>query len=242
MDLAALESWLLRRQGRLEGGFNGRTNKLVDACYSFWQGAALAIVDVVRNDGGDLYDLEQWEGLQSRKEQTLNKNEKVKWNNRDNDDKASEEEEEMEEIDTTTEVALGLAAHRPASSLSGSLSFNQLALQRFVLHCSQNVDHGGLKDKPGKMRDFYHSCYSLSGLAVAQSSITCPLRFDYPLQLQQTELLIDEHEDGDDNNDNNDDDDVDNLIPNIDLTFSTPQVSLSLVWLKVKCWHCIGCL
>ena len=23
---------------RLEGGFQGRTNKLVDACYSFWQG------------------------------------------------------------------------------------------------------------------------------------------------------------------------------------------------------------
>jgi len=29
---------------RLEGGFQGRTNKLVDSCYSFWQGAALAIV------------------------------------------------------------------------------------------------------------------------------------------------------------------------------------------------------
>lgn len=25
---------------RLEGGFQGRTNKLVDACYSFWQGGA----------------------------------------------------------------------------------------------------------------------------------------------------------------------------------------------------------
>lgn len=22
-----------------EGGFNGRTNKVVDSCYSFWQGA-----------------------------------------------------------------------------------------------------------------------------------------------------------------------------------------------------------
>lgn len=23
----------------IEGGFNGRTNKVVDNCYSFWQGA-----------------------------------------------------------------------------------------------------------------------------------------------------------------------------------------------------------
>ena len=27
----------MRRQVRLEGGFQGRTNKLVDSCYSFWQ-------------------------------------------------------------------------------------------------------------------------------------------------------------------------------------------------------------
>lgn len=30
-------------------------------------------------------------------------------------------------------------------------------------------DHrGGLLDKPGKSRDFYHTCYTLSGLALAQ--------------------------------------------------------------------------
>ena len=28
---------------------------------------------------------------------------------------------------------------------------------------------GGLRDKPGKSRDYYHSCYSLSGLSVAQN-------------------------------------------------------------------------
>jgi hypothetical protein len=36
-DLDAQEGWLLRRQVKLEGGFQGRTNKLVDSCYSFWQ-------------------------------------------------------------------------------------------------------------------------------------------------------------------------------------------------------------
>lgn len=25
---------------KLEGGFQGRTNKLVDGCYSFWQGGS----------------------------------------------------------------------------------------------------------------------------------------------------------------------------------------------------------
>ena len=31
--------WLVSRQMLNEGGFNGRTNKLVDSCYSFWQGS-----------------------------------------------------------------------------------------------------------------------------------------------------------------------------------------------------------
>eukprot|EP01035_Chromulina_nebulosa_P022853 gene22853-29597_t len=78
--------WLVHRQLKLEGGFQGRTNKLVDACYSFWQ------------------------------------------------------------ID----------------DLDGDLLFNQLALQRYILHCGQQIENGGLRDKPGKHRDFYHSCYALS--------------------------------------------------------------------------------
>jgi hypothetical protein len=28
----------------VEGGFNGRTNKLVDGCYSFWQGGVFPIL------------------------------------------------------------------------------------------------------------------------------------------------------------------------------------------------------
>ncbi|RWW40670.1 hypothetical protein BHE74_00053894, partial [Ensete ventricosum] len=32
------------------------------------------------------------------------------------------------------------------------------------------VLEGGFKDKPGKQRDFYHSCYCLSGLSVSQYS------------------------------------------------------------------------
>ena len=46
--------------------------------------------------------------------------------------------------------------------------FNVGALQEYLLVCCQ--DHrGGLVDKPGKSRDFYHTCYTLSGLSVAQN-------------------------------------------------------------------------
>ena len=31
--------WLVNKQMTIEGGFQGRTNKLVDSCYSFWQGS-----------------------------------------------------------------------------------------------------------------------------------------------------------------------------------------------------------
>ena len=32
------------------------------------------------------------------------------------------------------------------------------------------VGHGGLRDKPGTSRDYYHTCYCLSGLSTAQRS------------------------------------------------------------------------
>lgn len=46
--------------------------------------------------------------------------------------------------------------------------FHQGALQEYLLICCQHPD-GGLIDKPGKARDYYHTCYCLSGLSVAQN-------------------------------------------------------------------------
>lgn len=51
-----------------------------------------------------------------------------------------------------------------------SLLFNQYALQEYILICCQHKN-GGLLDKPGKPRDVYHTCYTLSGLSVAQHSL-----------------------------------------------------------------------
>ena len=39
IDVNSFVRWLVSRQMIKEGGFNGRTNKLVDSCYSFWQGS-----------------------------------------------------------------------------------------------------------------------------------------------------------------------------------------------------------
>lgn len=38
--------WATNRQMGVEGGFNGRTNKVVDNCYSFWQGALFKLINV----------------------------------------------------------------------------------------------------------------------------------------------------------------------------------------------------
>lgn len=47
------------------------------------------------------------------------------------------------------------------------LLFDTNLLERYILLCAQDI-HGGLRDKPSKSRDFYHSCYNLSGLSIAQ--------------------------------------------------------------------------
>ncbi|BBN17717.1 protein farnesyltransferase subunit beta [Marchantia polymorpha subsp. ruderalis] len=44
LDLPGLVNWVAFRQGRVEGGFQGRTNKLVDGCYSFWQGGCFQVL------------------------------------------------------------------------------------------------------------------------------------------------------------------------------------------------------
>jgi protein farnesyltransferase subunit beta len=109
VDLPALCDYVSRRQLALEGGFSGRSNKLVDGCYSFWQGGALAVVSdlLLSNDGS-----------------------------------------------SSTKT-------RPTAL------FDTAMLERYILLCAQDI-HGGLRDKPSKNRDFYHSCYNLSGLSIAQ--------------------------------------------------------------------------
>ena len=50
---------------------------------------------------------------------------------------------------------------------SGQVLFSPEPAQMYVLLACQ-AETGGLRDKPGKPADFYHSCYALSGLAALQ--------------------------------------------------------------------------
>lgn len=87
---------------RLEGGFQGRPNKLVDGCYSFWVGAVFPLLQL---------------------------------------------------------------------HFTPKILCDSTALQEYVLLCAQAAN-GGLRDKPGKNRDYYHTCYCLSGLSSAQHGLS----------------------------------------------------------------------
>ncbi|OLL23877.1 Protein farnesyltransferase subunit beta [Neolecta irregularis DAH-3] len=101
LNLDAFMRWMMARQLPYEGGFSGRTNKLVDGCYSWWVGGCFPLVEAA-----------------------------------------------LEYQDTPI--------------------WNRAGLEKYVLSCCQS-NKGGLRDKPGKNPDFYHSCYALAGLSVSQT-------------------------------------------------------------------------
>jgi protein farnesyltransferase subunit beta len=52
LNRESLVAWTLQRQMPLEGGFQGRTNKLVDGCYSFWVGGTQPVIDGIMYEMG----------------------------------------------------------------------------------------------------------------------------------------------------------------------------------------------
>lgn len=109
LDLPLLTQWLSSRQCSPEGGYNGRTNKLVDGCYSHWIGGCWAILEAAV-------------------------------------------------LPSSTDT-LGVGRQKGM--------WNREALARYVLSACQDK-RGGLKDKPGKHPDAYHTCYNIAGLSAAQ--------------------------------------------------------------------------
>jgi protein farnesyltransferase subunit beta len=51
LDVPRLIAWLSSRQYAPEGGFSGRTNKLVDGCYSHWVGGCFPLIEACLNSG-----------------------------------------------------------------------------------------------------------------------------------------------------------------------------------------------
>lgn len=60
-SLDSLTRWCVQRQHGLEGGLDGRTNKLVDACYSFWVGALYPLVQLLTRNDHELFNKEALE-------------------------------------------------------------------------------------------------------------------------------------------------------------------------------------
>ncbi|KAG0045421.1 hypothetical protein BGZ83_009385 [Gryganskiella cystojenkinii] len=110
LNLDTLVKWSARRQMSLEGGFQGRTNKLVDGCYSFWMGGMFPILGKMLESAGS----------------------------------------DAEVLD---------------------FIYDRDALQEYTLVACQ-AKSGGLRDKPGMSADYYHTCYTLSGLSSSQHQVS----------------------------------------------------------------------
>ena len=121
LDLPKLIYWLSARQYAPEGGFSGRSNKLVDGCYSTWVGGCWALAEAALNgpqkDEPD--DDETEEGQDGKTEQS--------------------EEEKFAKEAKKTEKGRGIV---------GSL-WSRDGLVKYILGCCQ-APRGGLRDKPEK--------------------------------------------------------------------------------------------
>ncbi|KAF8390402.1 hypothetical protein HHK36_024928 [Tetracentron sinense] len=165
LDLTRLIDWVAFRQGG-ECGFQGRANKLVDGCYSFWQGAIFPLIQRLHSIVDEqLRAMNGGEGKHS-----VDRAHTVATS------KLSEGELSLDETSSQVDEAChcrheGKLSDIAFNFLNGCAEleplFHSIALQQYILLCSQ-VQDGGFKDKPGKYRDYYHTCYCLSGLAVCQ--------------------------------------------------------------------------
>ncbi|CAA7266680.1 unnamed protein product [Cyclocybe aegerita] len=138
IDVKNLLRWLVHMQGvEIElGGFKGRTNKLVDGCYSWWCGGAFALLEAlgvggIQNADSDEVPIDSGTG-----------------------------EGVWDDVDD------GL--------------YNRNALQEYILYAGQHPA-GGLRDKPPKNADAYHTLYCLSGLSSAQHHV-------FPSKLRRSQL------------------------------------------------------
>eukprot|EP00898_Chlorokybus_atmophyticus_P004253 jgi/Chlat1/4829/Chrsp31S04867 len=210
LNLPLLLNWAVHRQGAVEGGFQGRTNKLVDGCYSFWQGAIFAILQSLKGEmetqSTNLQQpvLEAASSVQSPKAEqeaikqalagpiapalerataaelfseapiarTHHQAELHVLSDGQEDNILGDDDDLFwlaGQHDADIETAAVDSTPSAGSEEQHWLTtwFDPMALQGYLLLCCQ-LPEGGLRDKPGKSRDYYHTCYCLSGLSVAQ--------------------------------------------------------------------------
>ncbi|CAM0882823.1 unnamed protein product [Alopecurus aequalis] len=186
LDLPSLIGWVAFRQG-VECGFQGRTNKLVDGCYSFWQASSFPAFAFLSHMFCSICDrcLVYVQGAAIALAQKLmtvaDEQSKPSYSNKlssvDGACGTSSSCLASEKSSTVDYAKFGFDFVKQSNQI-GPL-FHNIALQQYILLCAQVLE-GGLRDKPGKNRDHYHSCYCLSGLSVSQYSAmtgsdSCPL-------------------------------------------------------------------
>ncbi|CAM8976567.1 unnamed protein product [Rhodiola kirilowii] len=155
LDLPRFVDWLVFRQG-IESGFQGRTNKLVDGCYSFWQGGTFPLLERL----GSV--LKEQLGLGSDEHTSISTG------GADSSELSEDEPCHEGSRNDSSNISLSnIGVRFLERNMDLPPLLQSFALQEFILLCCQ-VPEGGLKDKPRERRDFYHTCYCLSGLSVCQ--------------------------------------------------------------------------
>ena len=132
LNVPLLVRWATSQQGLpIEGaGFRGRTNKLVDGCYSWFNGGGLFSV---------LAPLVDQPAQPAHPAATATSSD------------TSSSSDWTDDTDADDDAL-----------------FDRLGLQEYILIAAQPESGGGLRDKPGKRPDAYHTCYNLCGLSLAQ--------------------------------------------------------------------------
>ncbi|CAE6486127.1 unnamed protein product, partial [Rhizoctonia solani] len=156
INVKKLVRWAAGMQGLpIEGGgFRGRSNKLVDGCYSWWIGGLEPLLL-------DLLGLGNEEG---ETEVVSHVTEETESEMTPHPDPLSAHNEEGE-----TEVVSHVTEETESENGPTTL-FDRTSLQRFTLVSSQ-LSSGGLRDKPGKPADLYHTTYNLAGYSTAQHRV-----------------------------------------------------------------------
>ncbi|KAK3009579.1 hypothetical protein RJ639_014267 [Escallonia herrerae] len=159
LDLARLIDWVVFRQG-VEGGFQGRTNKLV--VFVFVRVRVYVIVRIQHSLQCNRRKIDQGgvSALMQRLHISLDEHFVVS--------AAGEGDCSTE----STESSVRSDLSEGEQSVEGtSFIVDETRHNREEGH-QTDLDRveGGFRDKPGKSRDHYHTCYCLSGLSVAQYS------------------------------------------------------------------------
>lgn len=111
-------------QTQLEGGFRGRTNKLVDACYSFWQGSAFAVLRLIELGQSDCADC-----MDCVVESEVS---------------GDQRPETVSDMKADTQTDTQTQTDQVSKNESYEVAMNCEALQKYVIHCAQQPE-GGLR-------------------------------------------------------------------------------------------------